>query len=425
MLNRSANSFQFLFSTGPFGFVSDGASKCVVSNLLSDHDDVKLYLLSNDPSNTSKPKGCVYYKSIERQLKRALLPGNVLQILMKKNRGYTLWQGLEAAFVEYNRNLSDKIAAAEAKKILYRHPEIKLLMGYSSLSLQMGKLAKKTGRLYGMHCQWCHPNVQHNQLRLGYKAAGCELPKQSPNRIRKQLAEFELADIIWCPSEYVKKSLVENGIPENKIIVSYLGVDLERYGAGSSKKVMHNKFTILFVGNVGVQKGIHVLLAALVCSELESIQVILNGTPDDTVGQLINKYKNELDRKNISIRVDPGDPVRNYAEASVLVLPSVHDAFGIVVPEAMAAGLPIIVSNNAGASEIINDGMNGYVFTSENSKMLADVIGTLKNDVDLLYKFSEESKRISVNYSDHRQRIQTVEKLRYMTEIKTEQSEKK
>jgi glycosyltransferase involved in cell wall biosynthesis len=59
-------------------------------------------------------------------------------------------------------------------------------------------------------------------------------------------------------------------------------------------------------------------------------------------------------------------------EASVLVLPSICDGFGMVVNEAMAQGLPVICSSNAGASQLVVEGVNGFVVPPADPGSLAE-----------------------------------------------------
>jgi glycosyltransferase involved in cell wall biosynthesis len=73
---------------------------------------------------------------------------------------------------------------------------------------------------------------------------------------------------------------------------------------------------------------------------------------------------------------------RYYSDSSVYVLPSIEDGFGMVVSEAMACGVPVICSANAGASDILDDGVNGYVVPAGDVPALKARLSALHGDED-------------------------------------------
>ena len=376
---------KLLFSCGLFRLDVPGANVCVVQNLfpLDVHDRADYLLGVGQIGETLRVPAGVHFINYERALRLRSCPARLLGKLFKRSslsHGPSSWIFVQTR--EYIRALSDRLAAQEAKKILVHDPSLAILMGYGSLSLELGRLAKREGRRYAIHCPWCHPDVQNALVAAGYRTLGLPPPPVSRTRVRRQLAELELADIIWCPSKFVQQSLIDNGVPKEKTFVAHLGVDVERFRVPEDVRKADDPFQILFVGNVCVQKGVHVLLEALAQADLPDATMVFNGQADATAQALIKKYEPKLAKKNITICVDPGDPRRNPVKASVFVWPSLHDAYGIVVPEAMAAGLPIIISDHAGAHEIVEHGQNGFVFPSGNSRKLAE-------HLEFLYQYPE------------------------------------
>jgi len=132
--------------------------------------------------------------------------------------------------------VADNLAARQAGNVFSNDSDIKYAIGLSSISLAFGKVAKAHGVKYVIHCQWCHPNTQNKLVIDGYKLMGLTSPHTSKLRYSRQVKEFELADVIWCPSDFVRRSLIENGVPPEKIFVSYLGVDWERFKRIEIKK---------------------------------------------------------------------------------------------------------------------------------------------------------------------------------------------
>lgn len=292
---------------------------------------------------------------------------------------------------------ADIIAGRQLEILLKNNINIEVVIGFVGLSLNLGRLSKKYGLKYGIHSQFCHPNFQNEQLENAYTNLNIKSPAISKKKLARQLATIELADFIWCPSVFAQKSHIRNGISEEKTFVNYLGVDVENFQP-SARDEKHKEFTILFVGNVGIQKGIHVLLKAVELTNIDRMEIIFNGGADYLANLFVEDFRTRFRNRKIRISVDPGDPRRHFEKTSVFILPSVHDSFGISVLEAMAAELPVIVSDHVGAKEIVKDGSNGFIFPSGNAYELAKNIEFFYTYPEKRREFGKISKEISKNY---------------------------
>ncbi len=155
-------------------------------------------------------------------------------------------------------------------------------------------------------------------------------------------------------SERVRRDLRSHyGVLDNVSVV-YHGVDAEKFSPRARKETTNP--TYLFVGDF--RKGVETAIRALDAGTL----VCVGSTPPEPYRQIAEQC-GKADR----VRFHPAtDHIESfYNEADVLLLPTPYDAFGMVVLEALAAGLPVVASANAGASELIENGVNGFVFHND------------------------------------------------------------
>jgi glycosyltransferase involved in cell wall biosynthesis len=88
-----------------------------------------------------------------------------------------------------------------------------------------------------------------------------------------------------------------------------------------------------------------------------------------------------------------------YHNASIFVLPSVEDGFGQVVMQAMVTGLPVLVSSNAGASEAVRQGENGFVFEARNIDALTAQLEQLYRDPEMRRAMGKSALSSALNYT--------------------------
>lgn len=160
-------------------------------------------------------------------------------------------------------------------------------------------------------------------------------------------------------------------------------------------------FVLLYVGRLSPEKGLSVLLKAMSKCCLVGIDPLLvlvgSGPLEDTLRR---------EAADLGVRVDFAGfhqkriLVNYYAAADVFVLPSVSEAWGLVVNEAMEFGLPVIISDRVGcANELIRDGENGYISPlGDVDALAARIIGLFRNN-DLRRKMGELSKEVVFNHS--------------------------
>lgn len=179
--------------------------------------------------------------------------------------------------------------------------------------------------------------------------------------------EYELADRIRVSSEWAKSSMVAYGVSADKIKVVPQPLNLKRFTPPSVRPSNDGPLRICFVGILGLHKGFAYLLKAMRSLGAERASVKFVGATGDRCSRLV------LEREQSGLKVEcaPGDPVATYQQSEIFVLPSLHDGFGFVVAEAMACGLPVIVTDKCGAQSWVRPGATGWIVPSGDAEALA------------------------------------------------------
>ncbi|MCC8358450.1 glycosyltransferase family 4 protein [Salinimicrobium sediminilitoris] len=168
--------------------------------------------------------------------------------------------------------------------------------------------------------------------------------------------EPHLADYVVAASEFTMSTLNEIGIPSEKIIYLPLGVDtssIEEKKKGSYKKPVK----LLYAGTVTQRKGIKYLLEALADIDSKDLELHIYGHIQGS-GNAFKEYSSKVYYYG---PVSQMELFKLYKEFDFLVLPSVFEGFGLVIVEAMAAGLPVITTRHTFGAELIEHGTNGFL----------------------------------------------------------------
>ncbi len=235
--------------------------------------------------------------------------------------------------------------------------------------------ANEVGALPVLHLVNSHPTHLNRNLRdlANLKTGDHELvPAAVVGRLTREL---EIADLILVPSCMVAEQLRAEGIPAHRVIRLAFGVDPEEFHPVDKSRNFGEPLRCLFVGSICARKGVAELLQA--ARLLRHLPVTFT-----LVGPL---------RKRDLFRALPdnsrwlgGRPHSEVAElmrrSDVLVLPSLDDAYPLVTMEAMASGLPVVVSDRCGTAELITEGVDGFVVPAGSVRALVQAIESLLDD---------------------------------------------
>lgn len=200
------------------------------------------------------------------------------------------------------------------------------------------------------------------------------------------------ADAYIASSTKAKEKLLAWGAKEQNIFISLLTVDIAPYKL--AKRDTRNNI-ILYVGRIVRKKGLDLLINTLPEIGCDfQLRIVGNGTKEQ-----ITELKNRAASLGVEDKIEwlgfksGQDLVDEYANASVFVLPTREDCFGLVLLEALCSGTPIVSSKYAdGAYDIIINNENGFIIDPDNSLEFARAIEYIINNETIQREFSENCR---------------------------------
>lgn len=236
-----------------------------------------------------------------------------------------------------------------------------------------------------------HIQFQREILEYAYKflPQGAESMLPSKEIIEKEQTEYELVDFIALPTNFTKKTFIDKGIAEKKLIVNPYGVDLKDFTYNETLKDKSEVLNILFVGAFCVRKGAKTFLKIVDSLKNENnIRFQIVGAMEKGLEEKIAPYLNKTLFYQSSI---PQKELNSFYEKSdVFLFPSYEEGMAYVTLQAMACGLTLVVSNNSGAGMVVEHGKTGFLFEPEESEKYIETILLLAKNKDLCRKIGRE-----------------------------------
>jgi len=203
------------------------------------------------------------------------------------------------------------------------------------------------------------------------------------------------AEAVIATSELERGELVADGVPASKIVVRRNGLDLVQFNALPGRGAFRREVgipddvpLILYLGRLSRKKGLDLLLEAFPSLQESAVLAIVG--PDDGDGCL-----QEIAQLRMRLRLDGrvrvvgprfgADKTAAFADADVFVLPSRSENFGNAAAEAVACGVPVVVTDRCGIAPLVRD-RAGLVVPCE-MDALAGALRRLIEDADLRSRF--------------------------------------
>lgn len=196
-------------------------------------------------------------------------------------------------------------------------------------------------------------------------------PGYYENRLYSEPRE---AKFVIVASEFSKNTLIRDNIPEKKIIKLHLACDLSKI-KNTINVSQNKKLNVLYAGTVTQRKGVKYLLEAILKLKGFNINLHIIGSVHGS-GNALSRYVGSFTYQPLVYQNFLFD---SYSEHDVLVLPTLFDGFGLVIIEALAAGLPVITTANSIGPDVIVDDVNGYIVPIRSAEAIMDKLIILSN----------------------------------------------
>jgi glycosyltransferase involved in cell wall biosynthesis len=297
----------------------------------------------------------------------------------------------ERVFLAYGRRFGDLVARRD-----FRGADC--LYAFQSAAVPLFQSARQCGMLSILE-QFIAPTslVYHLLSEEHRRWPGWEEPYPGREvwqpRLDLEQVEWDGADRIITPAEFVARGVASQGVPGEKIVVLPYGVDTSRFAVRRRPWDGRGPLRVLFAGGVSLRKGPQYLRQAL--EKLASGQISARLVGPVTIREPYRRWLGE--RMELTGQVARQEMLRHYAWADLLVLPSICEGSATVTYEALAAGLPVITTPNAGS--VVREGMEGFIVPIRDADAIAARLEKLARDPGLVQEMSHRAWQRAKEFS--------------------------
>jgi starch synthase len=321
-----------------------------------------------------------------RELKRRALPTEIPPSLVQST----------ATLSDLRRVISHRFhrTAEGAVKHVYRHranfdravarrlrPDDAVLFAIAGNASRSAQRANQLGITTLLDCAIGHHRHVDEMIRKEFQLHpewASTMPRNlfPPEVLEAQDRELQAADRLLVLSSYAKNTFLERGIPEEKMVTTPLGVDLSLFHP--RWRPDDGIFRVIFVGQLTQRKGLSYLVEGFRKAAIPGSELLL-------VGQQIGTQQpwGETPGVRHAPPVPRAELPNLYRLGDVYVLPSLAEGFPLTALEAMASGLPVIVSTHTFAEDVVTEGDDGFIIPVRDPDAIAERLRALADDPEL------------------------------------------
>jgi glycosyltransferase involved in cell wall biosynthesis len=207
--------------------------------------------------------------------------------------------------------------------------------------------ARKRGIATVLERSSSHMLEQCRLLRNEYSRLGLRWEETPSPVVERELREYELADQVFVPSQFVWRTFAKAGFSERRLFRNGFGVDVAQFCPGPRRDAV---FRVIFAGSLSVRKGIHHLVAAFRHAGIPGSELLLVGGTSADTDRLVGPANPDIRRIG---HVPQAELPALYQQASVFVMASIEEGQAMVQAQALACGLPLICTANTGGEDFL------------------------------------------------------------------------
>jgi alpha-maltose-1-phosphate synthase len=261
-----------------------------------------------------------------------------------------------------------------------------LFLFYSGTGLNTLRLVRQQGIRTMVEAVNCHVLIQEEILEDEYRRLRIPFRPFHRRDVRRRLAEYDEADAILIPSEFVRQSFLGRGFNREKLFKVPYGFNL--VPSPEISRSRSDRFVVLYVGQIAIRKGLRYLFFAFERLQHPQKELWIVGPKAAVTG--IEHL--EPPRGTTFLGVLKGDELANaYSQSSVFVLPSLEEGLALVVGEAISFGLPVIATVHTGAADIFDNGVQGWQVPIRDPEAIAERLQQLADDAAMRHEMSDRA----------------------------------
>lgn len=268
-----------------------------------------------------------------------------------------------------------------------------LFHGWNNMCLRSLRTANESGAVTVVERASTHPAVQRELVEIELEQFGVDETIYGDRQFQRGVAELAESDVVFVPSEFVYESFLERGFHDSDLRLIPFGVDPETFTPPSDFARENREFMALFVGQISLRKGIQYLLPAWERADVDGTLAFAGEVTDDAK-HVVEEYR---DSESIEFLGWVDDMAALYKRASIFAFPSIEEGSALVSYEAMASGLPSVVTPNVGS--LVEDDRHGIVVEPRDVDAVADGLERLASDPSLRRRMGRAARETVVDYT--------------------------
>jgi starch synthase len=234
------------------------------------------------------------------------------------------------------------------------------------------------------HVDECDRLIKEEYTKFGRGPSPDTLPERA-----LLLQAYEQADCILCPSNFVKRSFLARGFPEEKLLTVNFGITIPDRGRFAPAPKQADVFRLLYVGQINFRKGLRYAIKAFGRLRHPRKEFVIVGSHNKITG---------LEGIHLPDGIRFTGPLKGaalddaYNSATAFVLPTIEEGLALVQGEALAAGLPLITTTNSGGEDLMANGREGFIVPAASEDALWEAMQKLADSPDLCRQMGEAAR---------------------------------